>query len=314
MEVSYIPRAIAKGARLHTRCQAERVLFEGKRAIGVQGAVRSQEGKLEGRFEVRATRAVIVAASALFSPLLLQKSGVRHPLLGERFQAHPGAAFVARFAEPVNMGFGASQGYEVPMRDRGFKLESLSLPPDMLAARLPGAGRDWQERVAELGHYAQWGSIVRMEAMGSVKPSFFDRISVRYEPTKNDLLKVREALLLVGRMMFAAGATEIYPGLACMPEIVKSEAAFVQAMPEALKRGDVHLVASHLFGTACASRSPERGVVDEHLAVHGRDSLYVMDASVFPTNLGVNPQHTIMALAWRASEHLAARTSALRAA
>lgn len=314
MEVSYIPRAIERGARLHTRCQAERILFEGKRAVGVQGAVSDAEGRITGRFDVRASRGVIVAASALFSPLLLKKSGVRHPLLGERFQAHPGAAFVARFDAPVNMGFGASQGYEVPMRDRGFKLESLGLPPDMLAARLPGAGREWQERVAELGHYAQWGSIVRMEAMGSVRASFFDRISVRYEPTKNDLLKVREALLLVGKLMFTAGATEIYPGLACMPEIVKSEEAFVRAMPETLKRGDVHLVASHLFGTVCASRDPKRGVVDEHLAVHDRESLYVMDASVFPTNLGVNPQHTIMGLVWRASEKLSERTLERRAA
>jgi choline dehydrogenase-like flavoprotein len=33
--------------------------------------------------------------------------------------------------------------------------------------------------------------------------------------------------------------------------------------------------------------------------------LYVVDSSVFPTNLGVNPQHTIMAMAKIASEHIA---------
>ena len=45
MEVSYIPRAIERGARLHTRCQAERILFEGKRAVGVQGAVSDAEAQ-----------------------------------------------------------------------------------------------------------------------------------------------------------------------------------------------------------------------------------------------------------------------------
>ena len=53
------------------------------------------------------------------------------------------------------------------------------------------------------------------------------------------LLQVRDALLLVGRMMFAAGAKEIYPGLACMPEIVTSEEAYVRAMPERLRRAEV---------------------------------------------------------------------------
>ncbi|GAB4211939.1 MAG: GMC family oxidoreductase N-terminal domain-containing protein [Sandaracinaceae bacterium] len=312
MEVSYVPRAMARGARLHSGCRAERVVLAGGRATAVRGRV--SDGERTGRFEVRARRGVIVAASAIFSPLLLAASGVRHPLLGERFQAHPGAAVVGAFDEEVAMGFGASQGYEVPLRDRGYKMEGLALPPDMLAARLPGAGAAWQERVADLGRYAQWGAVVRMEAHGRVRRGLFDGVSVRYEPTAKDLAVVREALLLAGRMMFAAGAREVYPGLASMPEIVRSEEELERTMPAVLARADVHLVASHLFGTTCAAAEPSRGVVDERLAVRGVEGLFVMDASVFPTNLGVNPQHSIMGVVWCAAEALAARESERKAA
>ena len=38
-------------------------------------------------------------------------------------------------------------------------------------------------------------------------------------------------------------------------------------------------------------------VVDSNCKVFGFDNLYVCDASVFPTALGVNPQLTVMALA-----------------
>ncbi len=314
MEVSYVPASIERGARLHTRCRVEKVLFEGDRAAGVRGRVRREDGRDAGRFEIRARRGVIVAASALFTPVLLAKSGVRHPLLGRRFQAHPGAAMVGAFEQPVHMGFGASQGYEVPMRARGYKLEALALPPDMLAARLPGAGREWQERVARLGHYVQWGGLVRMEAMGRVRRGLFDGVSVRFEPTARDLAVLKEALLTAGRMMFAAGAYEIYPGIAGFPEIVRSEAELEALTERTLKRADVHLVASHLFGTACAAREPDRGVVDEHLAVRGVRGLYAMDASVFPTNLGVNPQHSIMGVVTCAAEALAAREAEQRAA
>ncbi len=314
MEVSYVPRAMERGARLHTGCHVERVILQRGRAVGVSGTQTDAVSGKRTAFEVRARRGVIVAASAIFSPLLLARSGVRHRNLGERFQAHPGAAIVGRFAEDVCMGFGASQGYEVPLRDRGYKMEALSLPPDMLAARLPGAGREWQERVSQLGHYAQWGGVIRMEAMGRVRAGFFDGVSVRYEPTAEDMRKVREAVLLAGRMMFAAGATEIYPGLASMPEIIASEAEYVAKMPETIRRADVHLVTSHLFGTTCASSDPKVGVVDERLAVRGHESLYVMDASVFPTNLGVNPQHSIMAVVWNAAAALAQRESERRAA
>jgi choline dehydrogenase-like flavoprotein len=314
MDVSYVPRAIERGARLHTRCHADRVTFDGARATGVIGTVKDEDGRATGTFHVRARRGVIVAASAIWSPLLLMRSGVKHALLGERFSSHPGAAFVGRFAEPVHMGFGASQGYEVPMRDRGFKLEALALPPDMLAARLPGAGKVWQERIGALGHFAQWGGNVRMEAMGRVRSSWLDGVSVRYEPTANDLAKIKEVLILTGRMMLAAGAIELYPGLATFPEVIHTEAELMELEKKTLKRSDVHMVASHFFGTTCAARDAKKGVVGADLAVHGREGLYVMDASVFPTNLGVNPQHSIMGLVTVASEQLAARASSARAA
>ena len=305
MEISYVPRAMKSGARLHTRCHVERVLFEGGRAVGVFGRVTGEDGAKRGTFELKARKGVIISASAIWTPLLLARSGVRHRMLGHGFRAHPGAAMVGRFDEPVHMGFGASQGYEVPMRERGFKLESLGLPPDMLAARLPGVGREWQERVQDLGRYAQWGGLVRMEAVGRIRRGFFDGVSVRYEPTERDIDVVKQALINPGRMMFAAGASEIYPGIHGLPEIVRDVAALDALEKRRLRRADVHLVASHLFGGACASADPKRGVVDENLAVRGVSGLHVMDASVFPTNLGVNPQHSIMGVTWRAAQRLA---------
>ena len=49
---------------------------------------------------------------------------------------------------------------------------------------------------------------------------------------------------------------------------------------------------------------PSRGVVDEHGKVHGMEGLHVVDASAIPTTIGVNPQHTIMALASAWAERL----------
>ena len=40
---------------------------------------------------------------------------------------------------------------------------------------------------------------------------------------------------------------------------------------------------------------------------HEVESLYVMDGSAVPSSLGVNPQMTIMAMALRAAEQLAAK-------
>ncbi len=313
MDTSYVPRAMADGARLHTLCRVRKVTMEGGRATGITGDVVDRRSrKKKGTFHVRARRAVIVSAGVLHTPALLDASGIRHPLLGRRFQAHPGLAVVARFEEPIRMGFGATQGYEVPMRDRGFKLETLALPPEMLAARLPGAGGQWQKKLSELDHYAQWCVQVRMKAKGRVKRGFGGWPKVSYEPTAADVATTQEAVALLCRMFFAVGATEVYPGVGHLPEVLTDPKQAEQIADAKLRRPDFHYVASHLFGTTCAGTDPSKSVVGEDLAVHGAEGLYVMDASVFPTNMGVNPQHSIMTVVWRAAEKLAAAERAQR--
>jgi choline dehydrogenase-like flavoprotein len=52
---------------------------------------------------------------------------------------------------------------------------------------------------------------------------------------------------------------------------------------------------------------PRSSVVGPTLEAHELPGLYVFDSSVFPGNIGVNPQHSIAAVSWLAAERLAAR-------
>lgn len=305
MDVSFIPQAMRDGAELWSLCRATRIHVVHRRAVGVMAQqLDATTRKPIGDVYVRARRAVIVSASAIATPILLLASGIRAHV-GERFQAHPGAAVVGRFDTPVEMGFGATQSYEVPLRDRGFKIESLSLPPELLAARLPGAGAVWQERLAHLDRFAQWCSVMRMQALGRVSRGLFGGTHVHYEPTPRDVAVMKESVALIVRMMFAAGATEVYPGVARLPETFTDAAQADLILSPQIQRSDFHLMASHHFGTAGANADAHHGVVNDRLQSHAVQHLYVMDGSVLPTNLGVNPQHTIMALSFRAAELLA---------
>ena len=51
--------------------------------------------------------------------------------------------------------------------------------------------------------------------------------------------------------------------------------------------------------------APQTSVVDPYCKTHDLNDFYIIDGSIFPTSLGVNPQLTIMAFATRAAEHIA---------
>ena len=63
-------------------------------------------------------------------------------------------------------------------------------------------------------------------------------------------------------------------------------------------------ILTHLFGGCTMGADPRSSVCDFDGKVYGTEGLYVADASIIPSVLGVNPQHTIMALARRISTRL----------
>lgn len=65
----------------------------------------------------------------------------------------------------------------------------------------------------------------------------------------------------------------------------------------------------HWMGGTRMSLSPQDGVVDPDLKLHGIRNAYVCSSSVFPTSGFANPVHTLLALAIRLADHLAESTS-----
>jgi choline dehydrogenase-like flavoprotein len=305
--VNYLRRAVTAGAQVVAHARVERVLLDGDRAVGVVGRIAGTGAKMRRRFRVRARRAVVLAASAIQSPNLLRRSGLRGEHLGEHFMAHPGTSVMALYPETVDMWRGASQGYEMyGLRDTlGVKFETINVPPEVASARLPGAGVRLAGYLERLDHLAIWAVALRAEAEGRVRPSWLLGDAVHYTLTEGDLGRLRQAMKRLAEMHFLAGAEEVLPGLHGLPEVLTSpdELRYFDEAP--LDPRAYSLVATHLFGGCRAGRDPTRAVVDPTLAVHGCERLYVMDASVFPTNTGVNPQHSIMAIATVAAGRLA---------
>ncbi len=53
---------------------------------------------------------------------------------------------------------------------------------------------------------------------------------------------------------------------------------------------------AHILGGCPMGTTREEGVVNEQFEVHGYKNFYILDGSIVPCNLGVNPSLTITAL------------------
>lgn len=119
---------------------------------------------------------------------------------------------------------------------------------------------------------------------------------VRYGMDRPDMERVRAGNLEVARAHFAAGAKAVVPTVYGVPyKLGPDELHVLENAP--LDPRSYVCILSHLFGGAVMGRDERTSVCDGHGKVHGTDNLYMADASAIPTNLGVNPQHTIMSLA-----------------
>ncbi|MCA9492759.1 MAG: GMC family oxidoreductase [Myxococcales bacterium] len=298
MDRSLLPDAVRDGARILSGVRVTRILVERGRAVGVVG--KASGG---GRVRVRADR-VVVAASAVQTPILLRDSGLRQGPVGDGLCGHPGVSVTGRFAEPVHNHRGATQGHEVTgLRHEGLKIETLGFDLSILGSRIPGAGEELARRLAEAEHYAVHGAAIRAEGRGSVR-SGWTGPRVRMRLTPGDVRTARRGVRRMGEILLAAGALEVYPGVAGFDPVVSDprRLAALDELPDDPKA--IPMSVTHLFGTARMGSDPATSVVRPDLRHHHVEGLHVADSSVFPTNLGVNPQIPIMAVASRCAASL----------
>lgn len=64
---------------------------------------------------------------------------------------------------------------------------------------------------------------------------------------------------------------------------------------------------AHILGGCPMGKTKEEGVVNEFFKVHGYENFYILDGSIMPCNLGVNPSLTITALSEYAMDHIPAK-------
>ncbi|MBV9445679.1 MAG: GMC family oxidoreductase [Streptosporangiaceae bacterium] len=305
MLVTSVPRALAHGARLFADCRVNRITRSGRVMTGVEGRFIRPGGRRGPALTVRA-KVVIVAAGAVQTPALLARSGLRSGSgqLGRNLSLHPNTMLAAFFDEDVIGWHGVHQAFQVrEFTGEGIILTANNLAPPLLAAMLPGHGRELGELMADYNRVVTAGPLIEDSGTGRVRHVPGLGPQVFYQLADADAARLVRGVELTAEAMFAAGARRVLLPFGGLPQ-ARSLAEVRRLLARPVPPNSMRLFSIHLMGTARMNKDPRRGVVDSYGAFHGAEGLVVTDASLFPGPTGLNPMETVIALALRNARHL----------
>jgi choline dehydrogenase len=332
---AYLKPALKQGrVKLETGARVRRVLLEGKRAIGVeyeQGGVVKQ---------AMANREVIVAASTINSPALLQLSGIGpahvlkdagvpvvHALagVGENLHDHLEVYFQVKCKQPITLNarlgliskgmiglewllFGTGLGSTNHFEACGFIRSKAGLEyPDIQYHFLPAAMR-YDGKVAFPGHGFQVHvGPMRTKSRGFVRiqtndPAQHPRILFNYMSHKDDWEEFR-ACIRHTRELFKQPAMQPFAAEEIQPGVgVESDEQIDGFIREHCES------AYHPCGTnKMGSVKDKMAVVDPECRVIGMQNLRVVDSSIMPQVTNGNLNAPTLMIGEKASDHILGR-------
>jgi choline dehydrogenase-like flavoprotein len=319
MLVTCLPDAMKAGAAVLSRCHVDRVVYEADRAVKVEAHAKDAFGTgVTGKRITIKPRFVVVSGGAINSPALLLRSGTKdpHDRLGARTFLHPVVVSIARFAEPIEGWRGAPQSiashqYAHRGDEVGYFLEVGPIHPMLGALTVGGFGGVHRDGMKDLAHFSGHLAITidgfqddvvggRVGVTGSGAPV------LDYPIVERQWRAFRDAQKVLAQVGFAAGAVDVRT--AHDPALILKSADDVGRIDDLpWDIGRVGVFSAHQMGGCGMSDDPKKGVVrSTDLRHHQVENVYVVDGSVFPTSLGVNPQMSIYGLAHLMSDRLVA--------
>lgn len=315
MHLTFLADATSRGATVYSDVRAVRIERSGGAAVAVHGVVMTRGAdRPTGRRVVVRPKVTVVAGGAINSPALLLRSGLEHPAIGRRTWLHPVVAVLGRYAKEITPYAGAPQSissHQFVERDgMGFFLEAAPMQPMLVASAGWTGGSELSELMGDLRHLSglialhidglspdEEGGTVTLKANGA------PRVDYPMHPTL--IAAFRDSHEALARIHLAAGAEEVFTTHRHTVRI-RSDADLGRLADAPYGTHEHGVFTAHQMGGCAMGADPVRHVVDLDHRVRGVERLFVVDGSVLPTALGVNPSQTLYGLAHRAVAGIAA--------
>lgn len=310
MLLTYIPLAYKYGTKIYADCTAEKIEFKDGRAKGVYGRF-YRNGIPTHSIYIEADT-VVVSGGAVNTPELLLRSGIDSGgKVGQNLHLHPFIFVGGVFDEKIEGWKGIPQSVVVDeflKKDRQGLKGYLIMPgfahPMLFASLTPSLGKDHRLMMKLYSQFATLGVLLHDSSSGKIYVNKNGRLRISYKLNEDDKRELMHGMKKSAEILFEAGAKEVI-----LPYVegvfIKSKKDIATIDRLKIVKNRTHIISVHPQSSCPMGEDKKKSVVDSFCRFHGIENLYISDASVFPTSIGVPPQITIMALAARAARYIA---------
>ncbi|MCZ7557494.1 MAG: GMC family oxidoreductase [Bacteroidia bacterium] len=300
MLVTYLPWAEQRGVDIIDGARDVRILHQAGEAKTVEFSGVGDSFSPNATSTIKAGK-VIVCAGAIGSSEVLLRSNINpNGRTGLHFHALGGVLVSAEAPMQLD-GFDNIGLTCMAHASPDYLVESYFTPPAVFSLSISGWFNEHYRKMKRYNHYAQAGVMVATDPTGRISINKKGHVEIDLVFSQRDVAGLKEGIKTLARIYFAAGALRVIP--ATYEGIDFLSVNDLTALDARIKAPDDLLLGSaHPQGGNVMSDDPRQGVVDCGFKVHGYSNVYVVDASVFPTNIKANCQATVMAMAHYASK------------
>ncbi|HVU57165.1 MAG TPA: GMC family oxidoreductase N-terminal domain-containing protein [Puia sp.] len=281
-------------------CEAIKFNRKGGRIVSLTGQFKS------GRKLTIKGNTFVSSAGAISSSILLLKSRLGIANAGKKLAFNLGSQITAAFKDPIRSYEGLQISHFLKTENRSFVMETWFNPPMFQSTAMPGWFDQHFHNMHQYGNMACTGILVGTASNAEVKAAGLLGRDINYVPTEDDFDSLMEGLEKAAEIYLSGGgAVRVMPNTYTYYEYTTVQQLKDNLRKDVKSSRDISTGTGHPQGGNVMSNDPATGVVDEGFKVFGFENLFVCDASVFPTSLGVNPQVTVMTLAHYAAPMIA---------
>lgn len=285
----YLVEASYKSLRVITNTKAIKINYKSNKAVSLVAWHKTKKKKFQIKFKT-----IILACGPIQTPMLLKRS-FGNKIYKNKMQVHLNFRITTMFKKEINAHKGtiATNHIHEFLKEGSIFMSSNFSLTSLYTSNLKIDNKELNKISDKINQTTTFVLQTKPESVVNIK-NFFGKPFLSFNLSSKDFNEIKEKLRFFCNFLFDAGADNLI--LPFKNNYYAKNISESNSLIDNLKINNLEMLSVHGMGS-CPISVNKNSFFNNNGQSNLIDNLYGVDASILPSNIGSNPQETIMAFA-----------------